>query len=64
MCHILISDTRYTRLSYTLFIACESLFITGIGKNISFCVTTPNIGIVDSLIVHFTYDEAGSCRID
>ncbi|KAJ6829702.1 hypothetical protein M6B38_356730 [Iris pallida] len=35
---------------------CESLFIAGIGGNISFCVTTPKIGIVDSLIVHRTYD--------
>ncbi|KAJ6795269.1 hypothetical protein M6B38_229365 [Iris pallida] len=28
----------------SLFIACASLFIVGIGGNISFCVTTPNIG--------------------
>ncbi|KAJ6793088.1 hypothetical protein M6B38_112715 [Iris pallida] len=48
----------------SLFIACASLFIVGIGGNISFCVTTPNTGIVDSLFVHFMYDEARPCRID
>ncbi|KAJ6818836.1 hypothetical protein M6B38_132100 [Iris pallida] len=64
MCHVLISDTNYTRLSCTLVHCLCVIVHCGIGGNISFCVTTPNIGIEDSLIVHVTYDEAGPCRID